>query len=128
MSRYFIVFAAAAAAWLGCSSTSGDTPAVEAAPPSGSYAKSCPACTATPTLLTCFCGDGDGAEDKTTLPLPCSGDIANCGGTLTCGGCGGPSGGCKNDSDCESACSSDCYQCLSGSCTCGYEGVSGCVF
>lgn len=99
--------------------------------PAGSYTETCLACTATASLLTCLCDTGGGAATRSSLSLPCDQDIANCGGILTCGGCGGPDppgGGCTYDSDCSSACSSDCYQCLSGSCTCGYEGVSGCVF
>jgi hypothetical protein len=39
------------------------------------------------------------------------------------------SGGCTSDGECSSHCSDDCYQCLSGSCSCGYRGVSGsCIF
>jgi hypothetical protein len=47
------------------------------------------------------------------------------------GSCGNSSsgGGCTYDSDCSSHCSNDCYQCLSGSCTCGTENSYGvCTF
>jgi hypothetical protein len=59
-------------------------------PPPGSYADSCSGCSvsADGSVLSCdACRDtGDGAWFSTLL-LPCSGDIANCNGTLTCGGC-----------------------------------------
>ena len=99
--------------------------------PAGSYQSSCLGCSVQASVLTCLCGAGDGSDRKTTLTLPCTHDIANCEGTLTCGSCGGGGSGddgCKNDSDCSSKCGSDCYQCYAGSCSCGYEGVSGCVF
>jgi hypothetical protein len=44
------------------------------------------------------------------------------------GGGGGGGGGCTSDSECSGSCGSDCYQCSSGSCSCGYEGLDGCVF
>lgn len=40
----------------------------------------------------------------------------------------GGSKGCTSDSQCSSHCSSSCYECRSGSCSCGYEGSDGCVF
>ena len=44
------------------------------------------------------------------------------------GGSGSGSKECTSDSACSSKCSSGCYQCLSGSCSCGYQGSDGCVF
>jgi hypothetical protein len=42
---------------------------------------------------------------------------------------GSPKPQCTSDSSCSSHCSSGCYQCRSGSCSCGYKGVSGsCIF
>lgn len=36
---------------------------------------------------------------------------------------------CSSDSACSSGCTGSCYQCLSGSCRCGYRGVSGgCIY
>lgn len=63
-------------------------------PPAGSYAGTCDECTACGDTLTCYCPDSftnpilcPEACNLTSLPLPCAGDIANCNGTLRCGGC-----------------------------------------
>jgi hypothetical protein len=62
--------------------------------PTGSYRDTCTACTSDDTFLSCSgCLDGNGATHSSGLSLPCSADIANCQGALTCGECerGGPS-------------------------------------
>ncbi len=66
-------------------------------PPAGSYSGSCAGCTVCSNVLSCRCADSSTSpficqafpEDcnPTSLHLPCSGDIANCNGTLRCGGC-----------------------------------------
>lgn len=70
-------------------------PVVCVSPPAGSYQASCRGCTACRNVLTCSCADGftnpnncpGGGCYITSIDLPCAGDIANCGGTLKCGGC-----------------------------------------
>jgi hypothetical protein len=57
--------------------------------PDGPYQDSCSDCVARSDRLYCrTCERTDGsAGDATALPLPCTSDINNCDGSLTCGGC-----------------------------------------
>jgi hypothetical protein len=99
---------------------------------------SCDGCETTGTVVTCAaCGDGHGGNPSSSLDFSqCVSEVSNCWGKLSCdgqgcpsGGGGGGRGGCTSDSQCSGECSGDCYQCLSGSCSCGYVGVSGsCIY
>lgn len=70
-----------------CSGTCTDT-----SPPLGSYSATCSDCSVSACTLTCtLCLDDTGFPVwSPQLTLPCSSDIANCNGVLTCGGCTTP--------------------------------------
>lgn len=60
--------------------------------PQGSYQANCTDCAQSTsgtwaTGLQCHCPDSAGNQVLTSLNQSCSGDIANCGGSLTCGIC-----------------------------------------
>jgi|HubBroStandDraft_1064217.scaffolds.fasta_scaffold20991_3 hypothetical protein len=78
----------------GSSGSSSSTPT----PPSGTYQRTCTGCSVNGSLLTCLsCPDDQGLDHDSSLSLPCSGDIANCLGQLTCGGCSsGSSSSCTS--------------------------------
>jgi hypothetical protein len=72
----------------GTSTASGDAGCANDTCPLGSYLESCTGCTATTTELSCSgCAEGSGSSEGSSLPLPCSEDIANCFGELSCGPC-----------------------------------------
>lgn len=91
------------------------------------------------TVLACTgCNNGSGSSPPAKIDTcSCSSaamtnTIWNDHGTLKCGDGQSDGGGtrpeCTSDSQCSSRCS-DCYQCLGGSCSCGYRGISGsCIF
>jgi hypothetical protein len=64
---------------------------------------------------------GSNAPPWTATPTSCDGQGSPGPGNSN-------SGGCSSDSDCSGSCGGDCYQCLGGSCNCGYDGADGCVF
>lgn len=55
--------------------------------PRGSYQQSCRDCIANSRELTCICRQRRGGERRSSVPLPCQSDLANCDGNLRCGGC-----------------------------------------
>ena len=57
--------------------------------PGGSYRQSCRSCTFSSGCrsMYCQCRDRGGSYAGTGMGLPCNRDIANCNGSLTCGGC-----------------------------------------
>ena len=72
----------------------------------------------------------DGYTPIASLTFQIDGGASGASPSCGKGGDGsGSSGVCSSDSDCSGSCSSDCYRCYyPGSCGCGYQGASGCVF
>ena len=79
--------------------------------PNGSYLETCTGCDATTDQLSCAsCRDGEGNSQASSLPLPCTQDITNCFGALTCGPCACTDRSCPSGSYLQS-----CHGCFATS-------------
>jgi hypothetical protein len=72
--------------WSGGPSWTG-TRVTDGGSPTGSYTDSCTECEIDSGRLCCYCPTSSGWESWTCLDLPCSEEVANCNGALTCGDC-----------------------------------------